>query len=290
MNDQRRNAIIMAAGTSSRFIPLSSEIPKGLLEVKGEILIERQICQLREVGITDITIVVGYKADKFSYLSKKYGVELVMNEDFYRYNNTSSIIRVLDRLGNTYICSSDNYFQNNVFSENPVMSYYSALYANGATGEYCIKADSGNIITEVSVGGHDSWYMIGHVYFSREFSNAFKELLSVEYEKDEVRQGYWEDLYIRHINHLPPMAVRKYLEHEIEEFDSLDDLRMFDSSYISDTRSSVLKEIARRMDCSEGLLHGFNKIPHEGDYLLFSFHKDGDCYHYNEQDNSITRL
>jgi CTP:phosphocholine cytidylyltransferase-like protein len=47
----------MAAGTSSRFAPLSYEKPKGLLKVKGEILIERQIRQLQEAGITDITIV-----------------------------------------------------------------------------------------------------------------------------------------------------------------------------------------------------------------------------------------
>ena len=35
------NAIIMAAGTASRFAPLSYEKPKALIEVKGEILIER---------------------------------------------------------------------------------------------------------------------------------------------------------------------------------------------------------------------------------------------------------
>ena len=35
------NAIIMAAGVSSRFAPLSFETPKALTEVKGEILIER---------------------------------------------------------------------------------------------------------------------------------------------------------------------------------------------------------------------------------------------------------
>ena len=44
----------MAAGTSSRFAPLSYEKPKGLLKVKGEILIERQIRQLQEAGITRI--------------------------------------------------------------------------------------------------------------------------------------------------------------------------------------------------------------------------------------------
>ena len=51
------NAIILAAGMSSRFVPLSYEIPKGLLVVKGERLIERQIRQLKEAGIDDITVV-----------------------------------------------------------------------------------------------------------------------------------------------------------------------------------------------------------------------------------------
>ena len=102
------NAVIMAAGTSSRFAPLSYEQPKGLLKVKGEILIEREIRQLREVGITDITVVVGYMREKFFYLKDKYGVQIVVNEDYYKYNNPSTLIRVLDKLKNTYICSSDN--------------------------------------------------------------------------------------------------------------------------------------------------------------------------------------
>jgi CTP:phosphocholine cytidylyltransferase-like protein len=52
------NAVIMAAGTSSRFAPLSYERPKALIEVRGEVLIERQIKQLREAGIDDIIVVI----------------------------------------------------------------------------------------------------------------------------------------------------------------------------------------------------------------------------------------
>lgn len=63
------NAVIMAAGTSSRFAPLSYEKPKGLINVKGEVLIERQIRQLKEAGINEIYIVTGYKAEEFQYLS-----------------------------------------------------------------------------------------------------------------------------------------------------------------------------------------------------------------------------
>lgn len=55
------NAVIMAAGTSSRFAPLSYERPKALIEVKGEVLIERQIRQLYEAGVPEVIVVTGYK-------------------------------------------------------------------------------------------------------------------------------------------------------------------------------------------------------------------------------------
>ena len=70
-----QNAVIMAAGMSSRFAPLSYEIPKGLLKVKGQRLIEREIEQLQEAGIEDITVIVGYMQEKMFYLAEKYGVK-----------------------------------------------------------------------------------------------------------------------------------------------------------------------------------------------------------------------
>ena len=73
---QVTNAIIMAAGTASRFAPLSYEKPKGLAVVKGEVLIERQIRQLKEAGIEQIILVVGYKKEEFYYLGNKYEVTI----------------------------------------------------------------------------------------------------------------------------------------------------------------------------------------------------------------------
>lgn len=286
----KRNAIIMAAGTASRFVPLSAECPKGLLEVRGEILIERQIGQLQEAGIDDIIIVVGYKAEMFQYLVAKYGVEIVINEDYYRYNNTSSIMRVVDRLSNTYICSSDNYFPNNVFLEEPIQSFYSALYADGLTDEYCLSVDENDNIIDVTVGGADSWYMVGHVYFSNDFSAAFSKILISEYEKEETKHGYWEDLYIKHLLKLPLMKIHRYESHDIEEFDSIDELRLFDDSYIRNTRSSVVKYIANQLNCSEAELHSFTRLKHDKDYLLFTFIKDGEIFCYNQQNRTIQKL
>lgn len=286
----RRNAIILAAGTSSRFVPLSQECPKGLLEVKGEILIERQIRQLHEAGITDICVVVGYKADMFEYLKDKFEVELVYNEDYARYNNSSSMIRILDRLGDTYICSSDNYFPSNVFKGEPQQSYYSALYAAGDTSEYCLKTDSLDKINEVSIGGRDSWFMVGHVYFSEDFSDSFKEIFKEEYEKEQTRLGYWEDVYIRHLEQLPTMRINRYGDGEIHEFDSIDELREFDSSYVDNTRSKTIKDIAARLGCREGQLSGFRKVSGNGEPLRFSFHKGRAEYIYDFADKSLTGL
>lgn len=279
----QRNAIIMAAGTSSRFVPLSVERPKGLVEVKGEILIERQIRQLKEAGITDITLVVGYKAEMFAYLRDKYAVDIVYNEDFARYNNTSSLIRVIEKLDNTFICSSDNYFPENVFTRESVDSYYSALYAEGKTNEYCLITDAEDQITDVKVGGHDSWYMVGHVFFNHEFSEKFRKLMIKEYCNKTTKQGYWEDLYIRYIDQLPKMKINRYQEGDIQEFDSLDELRMFDESYKNDTRSSIVKQICKQLEVEEACVHAFRNIKHKGNYLQFQFKVYDDVYEYNAE-------
>lgn len=279
----QRNAIIMAAGTSSRFVPLSVERPKGLVEVKGEILIERQIRQLKEAGITDITLVVGYKAEMFAYLRDKYAVDIVYNEDFARYNNTSSLIRVIEKLDNTFICSSDNYFPENVFTRESVDSYYSALYTEGKTNEYCLITNAEDQITDVNVGGHDSWYMVGHVFFNHEFSEKFRKLMIKEYCNETTKQGYWEDLYIRYIDQLPKMKINRYQEGDIQEFDSLDELRMFDSSYVEDTRSTVVKSICRTLNLQESDVYGFKNIKHVGDYLHFQFKVGDSTYEYNDK-------
>ena len=87
------NAVIMAAGTASRFAPLSYEKPKALITVRGEVLIERQIRQLQEAGVPEIYIVTGYKAEMFSYLEEKFGVAKEYIISSYRsYEDTPALL------------------------------------------------------------------------------------------------------------------------------------------------------------------------------------------------------
>ena len=249
-----RNAIILAAGLSSRFAPISYEKPKGVLKVRGEVLIERQIRQLREAGIDDITVVVGYKKEYFFYLQEKYGVDLVNNDEYASRNNNGSIWRVRDRLANTFVCSSDDYFTENPFEPYVYKAYYAAQYAEGPTKEWCMTTGANDRITGVTIGGSDSWYMLGHAYFDEAFSKAFVSILESEYDRPETTDKLWEDLYIEHIKELD-MTMRPYPEGVINEFDSLDELRAFDPHFLENVDSEVFDNICGTLGCSKSEIH-----------------------------------
>lgn len=275
-----QTAIIMAAGMASRFAPLSYEKPKGLLVVKGEVLVERQIRQLNEAGISDITVVVGYMKEQFFYLEKKYNVSIVINEDYYRYNNTSTLIRVLDKLKNTYICSSDNYFADNPFEEYVYDSYYSAVFCPGVTDEWGLKTDKKGLITEVVHHPEDCWCMMGHAYFSDSYSKVFKNILKTQYEKGDTRDILWEGLYERNIDKLP-MYIRKYDPDKVLEFDSLDDLRKFDAAFMDNTGSAIMRDIAEALGCKESDIREISVIKNELPIYPFRFKVKGKWYMYN---------
>ena len=243
-----QNAVIMAAGMSSRFAPLSYEIPKGLLKVKGQRLIEREIEQLQEAGIEDITVIVGYMQEKMFYLADKYNVKIVGNNDYYKYNNCSSLMLVRDQLSNTYICSSDNYFVENPFEKYVYRGYYSTIFAEGETDEYCAIEDANHIIKGIQIGGENTWAMVGHVYFDRAFSEKFVEILEKEFKHEPYKEQLWEDYYSRHVNELH-LVARHYSADIIKEFDSLDELRQFDERYLMNANSEIIDNICDTLDC-----------------------------------------
>lgn len=248
------NAVILAAGLSSRFAPISYERPKGLLRVRGDVLIERQIEQLLAVGITEIAVVVGYKKEEFFYLEDKYGVRIVVNRVYAERNNNSSLMLVREMLGNTYICSSDNYFEKNPFEPYVWKAYYSAQFFSGSTDEWCLKVASHGRITDVSVGGENAWCMIGHAYFDREFSEHMRSILEAEYELPRTHDKLWESLYIEHIREFD-MRIRKYDPPIIHEFDSLDELRAFDPLFLENLDSRIFDNIVAVLGCTKSEIH-----------------------------------
>lgn len=284
------NAVIMAAGTASRFAPISYERPKALIEVKGEILLERQIRQLLEAGIKEIILVVGYKKEQFMYLKDKFGVIIVENNEYLTRNNNSSIYAVRKYLKNTYICSSDNYFSKNPFEEYVDDSYYAAVYADGETKEWCMTEDKDGYIDSVTVGGKDAWFMLGHTFWSEEFSSRFLEILEKIYDLPETVDLLWESIYMQHLDTLK-MKMRKYEDDFIFEFDTLDELRVFDTSYVDDTRSEILKKIAKELNCKESDLNDIKTFKTEDNSASgIIFNAGNEKYKYSYKDCLLRRV
>ena len=292
MLHQVDNAIIMAAGTSSRFAPLSYEMPKGLISVRGEVLVEREIRQLQEAGIHDIILVTGYKKECYAYLAEKFGVRLVDNPLYATRNNNASIYAVKDFLKNSYICSSDNYFSENPFEREVDGSYYAAVYADGETAEWCMEEDPEGFISQVTVGGQNSWYMLGHVFWDEDFSRKFVEILEREYDLPETADKLWEQIFMEHLHEFR-MKVRHYPNSAIFEFDTLDELRQFDESYWEDTRSPILEKIAAQLQCSQREIRNIRTIKavdNQASGCTFEIASTGHRYEYDYNTMKLRRM
>lgn len=273
------NAIILAAGLSSRFAPISYEKPKGLLRVRGEVLIERQIEQLHEAGIRDITVVVGYKKAYFFYLESKFGVSIVVNNEYASKNNHSSLYCVRNRLANTYICSSDDYFTDNPFEPYVWHAYYAAQWSEGPTKEWCMSTGPHNRIVGVTVGGEQSWYMLGHVYFDNAFSSHMRTVLEETYGLPETVDKLWEDLFVERIKEFD-MVVRPYDDGVINEFDSLDELRSFDPAFIENVDSEIFDNIVSVLGCTKAEIHDVYPLKQGLTNLSCHFSTNGGEYVY----------
>ncbi|MDO4743006.1 MAG: NTP transferase domain-containing protein [bacterium] len=280
------NAIILAAGMSTRFVPLSYEFPKGLTVVKGEVLIERQIRQLHEAGIKEVVVVVGHMLEKFFYLKDKYDIKLIVNNDYKIKNTHSSIFAARDFLKNTYICCSDNYYPENLFRSHEYHAMYCAQFLDGESRtERGLITDKNGLIIATQKPCRDAWTMQGHAYFNRTFSITFKNILEDYYNKPGTDNLYWEGIYAENLDSLK-MYMVKYTANDILEFDSVENLRQFDPDYIVHNDLKIVKNICNVLNTTPEKIRDINPIPQGMTNKSFSFTVDGQKYVYRNPCNN----
>jgi choline kinase len=88
-------ALILAAGSGTRLGAASEGRPKGLVEVGGMAILQRQIANLRAGGVERTCIVTGYE---FAQLEQRFGdrVDYRFNPFFDRSNNMVSLLFARD--------------------------------------------------------------------------------------------------------------------------------------------------------------------------------------------------
>lgn len=187
--NQPQRAIILAAGFGMRMVPINTEIPKGLMEVRGEVLIERMIRHLHEAGITDIQVVVGFMKERYEYLIDEFNVQLVVNSEYQVKNNLHSLSKVKSSLDKTYIIPCDIWAEENPFSDFEPYSWY--MVSNEMSVESTVRVNRKRELVMVDEEEEGN-QMIGLCYVMGQEAKTIQEKLQEFSKKPSYDHEFWE--------------------------------------------------------------------------------------------------
>ena len=238
-NHHPRNAVILAAGYGMRMVPINTEEPKGLLEVKGETLIERLISQLHEVGVQNIKVVVGFMKEHYEFLIDKYNVKLVVNSHYKDWNNIYSLFLVKDDISDTYVLPCDVWFEKNPFSTIEDESWY--LF-----GEEQVPGSNWQVKNNEKVRFNSSKgnKMIGLAYLNEMQGKNISKLLEKSIEEKQYA-SFWEDVLENKKNFLLKGKLISDNSHaEINSYEQLLDLDS-GSTHLKNDAIEIIEDILK---------------------------------------------
>ena len=239
------NAVILAAGFGMRMVPINTEVPKGLIEVNGEKLIERTICQLKEAGIDEIYVVVGFMKEKYEYLMDKYGVELVVNPEYASKNNLYSMRLVVNHISNTYIVPCDIYCSTNPYMDYELYSWY--MVGDMVDNDSRVRVNRRMELVETSreSGGNT---MIGISYVVEEEAQKLRQKIVAMSKEHRYDEAFWEEALFE--DHKMMLTARVVHSNEVMEVNTYEQLREIDSES-GQLRTYAMKVIREALNVKE---------------------------------------
>lgn len=224
-------ALILAAGFGSRLAPLTDDCPKALVEVCGTPILARQIENLLENGITDISVIVGYKAEKIeAFVAAAYPtVKTIRADDYRTTNNMYSAWLGRDAMQDTpfLMMNADVYFDASVIAALLRLPAQDAIVVDvGAYMEESMKViEKDGRLTAISkeISKEDALGASIDVYkFSPTGGKAFFAKCA-EYIEDRKELKKWSEVALNDI--LPDVLFTACpLEGRWVEIDNFDDL------------------------------------------------------------------
>lgn len=229
---QVHRAVIMAAGFGSRMMPATADRPKPLVSVNGKRIVETLIEALVAVGIQDITIVRGYKKERFDELLPKYPfLRLIDNDEYNVTNNISSAMAALKYIDHCYLCEADLYITNpKVITKYQYCSNILGSYAL-ETDDWCFELANGHI-TNYRKGGAYCYNYYGISFWTEEDSRRLRTDFEQTYKDVEGGKDlFWEfiPLVLKHDDY--QVEIRQCQKSDIMEIDNYYELAQLDPSY-----------------------------------------------------------
>lgn len=239
-----KNAIILAAGYGMRMVPINTEIPKGLLEIDGEPLIERQIKQLHEIGVTNIYVVVGFMKEQYEYLIDEYGVQLIVNSEYASKNNLHSLKLASKYISNTYIIPCDIWCNKNLFSRYELYSWYMVGDIVDNDSNVRVNRKMELVALHNNTGGN---MMVGISYLEGETARIVREKLE-ELDQDSRYDGaFWEETLYHKDKMILPAKVAHYPD--VAEINTYEQLRDMDG-HSNQLKTETIEIAANALSCT----------------------------------------
>ena len=217
-------AIILAAGLGTRLRPMTNNTPKALIKVKDKPLVEYQIEYLKEKGIDEIIIVVGYLHEQFDYLKEKYNVKLVLNDKYAEYNNFYSLYLVKDYLADSYVIDADNYSFKHMFRTDVTCSTYVSVYREDCENEWFLLYGDDYKVQDIIVDSKAGRILSGVSFWDKPTAEKIVGFIDKAYNSGGFINLYWDNMVKDNINELD-VYVEELEPNSIYEIDSVKDYK-----------------------------------------------------------------
>ena len=212
-------AVVLAAGKGSRLRSAGFDGPKVFLPVLGRTILEHQVTVLNNLGVTDVSVILGYKGDLFRDYAARIGVDAVINNEFETTNMVASLLcggGLLDGSSDLLIIYGDVVFEEHIVRSLLVASgpvaitvdlawkrYWQQRMSDPLSDAECLKMNESQHV--VHIGGRATSFedieaqYIGLIYVKAEFAPLFRKEAS--------------DLVARH----PGVFMTDLLQHLIDK-------------------------------------------------------------------------
>ena len=195
-------------------------------------VIDTLLDALVSVGIKDITLVRGYKKEKFDEITDKYPfIKFIDNDVYDKTNNISSAMAAFEHIDECYLCEADLYISNP-----DIISKYQ--YSSNILGSFSIETDDwsykldNGYITDYKKGNTFCFNYYGISYWNKEDSKKLRNDFKQVYEEEQDGKDYfWEFIPLVLRKERYNVEVRPCEKSDIMEIDNFYELVQLDSSY-----------------------------------------------------------